>query len=228
MIRLTVTLIVAIYILLIVIPGADHADDGAVESSGGTNWLVALISNAEANAQTPPRAAVPRAGRTVRTRPEDILVDTPDGLALETADGERLLVSAVIDPVALLAEANAAAIASISVAEPVAAAPEAGAAETADIVEAAAVAPEVGAVAPSAPPAVALAPVSGAPRTWRVVGDRVNFRAGPSTDTAVLAALNYGEEVEYLADAPDDWAHLRVISSGLEGYMAARFIEPVN
>ena len=63
---------------------------------------------------------------------------------------------------------------------------------------------------------------------WRVTGNRVNFRAGPSTNTTVLAGLVRGDQVEFLADAPDGWAHLRVVNSGLEGYMAARFLEPVN
>mmetsp|Transcript_2012 Transcript_2012/g.3699 ORF Transcript_2012/g.3699 Transcript_2012/m.3699 type:complete len:91 (-) Transcript_2012:399-671(-) len=62
---------------------------------------------------------------------------------------------------------------------------------------------------------------------WRVAANAVNFREGPSTNTAVLTSLRRGAEVEFLADAPDNWAHLRIVGSGIEGYMAAEFLEPV-
>ncbi len=67
-----------------------------------------------------------------------------------------------------------------------------------------------------------------APQIWRVAANAVNFRDGPSTNTIVLTSLRRGEEVEFLASAEDNWARLRVVSSGLEGYMAAQFLEPVN
>jgi short-subunit dehydrogenase len=44
----------------------------------------------------------------------------------------------------------------------------------------------------------------------RVTGDRVNFRAGPSTEDAILAALTLGTEVELIERVGDGWAHLRV------------------
>lgn len=204
MIRLTVTLIVAIYIILIVVPGADHGENVEVSRDGGQNWLVALVTDAETNAQTPRRTAP--SARAVQGNPMDRLIETADGFVLQTADGERIAITAVIDPVDLLAAAQAGgqAIGSVTVAVPVAA--------SALVVED---------VADIAPPV-------GTAAVWRVAGDSVNFRAGPSTNTAVLTSLVFGDEVEYLDDAPDDWAHLRVVSSGLEGYMAARFLEPVN
>jgi hypothetical protein len=200
MVRLTVTLIVAIYIILIVIPEPDHGENVDVTRNAGQNWLVALITDAETNAQTPRRTA-PQA-RAVQGNPMDRLIETADGYVLQTADGEMLEITAVIDPVALLAEAQAggSAIGSVTLAA------------TADPVA-------------EAPGAEALAPTAA---IWRVAGDSVNFRAGPSTDTAILTALVRGDQVEYLADAPDEWAHLRVVASGLEGYMATRFLEPVN
>lgn len=215
MIRLTVTLIVAIYILMIVIPGPDHGPDQVTDiddsRSTGQNWLVALITDAELNAQTPRRAAP--SARAVQSDPMDRLIETAEGYVLETADGERIEITAIIDPVALLADAQAGgdAIASVMVAE--AASPEAASPEAA------------GGTTSSD---VLLTTAAAAPQRWRVAGESVNFRAGPSTDTAVLTSLARGEEVLYLADAADDWAHLRVVSSGLEGYMAARFLEPVN
>ncbi len=208
MIRLTVTLIVAIYIVLIVIPGADHGtEDGRMVDVGrgsGQNWLDAVVTDAELNAQSPRRA--PPSARAVQGNPLDRLIESADGYVLETADGERLEISVVIDPVELLAQAQAGgdAIAGVTVAVDV----------TPDRV---AMAQPVTAEASAALPAL-----------WRVSGDSVNFRAGPSTDTAILTSLVRGDAVVYLADAADDWAYLRVVSSGLEGYMAARFLEPVN
>lgn len=196
MIRLTVTLIVAIYVVLIVVPPADHGANGTVTRTEGQNWLVAMISDAEAGAQRPPRDREPSA-RALRSTLTDGLIATDDGFALDTAGGERLEISAVINPVDLL--------------------PRSG--------EAQAVVTSVTVAAPQS---------NGAPTTtasaqlWRVAASAVNFREGPSTNTRVLTSLTWGEEVEFLAEAPDNWARLRVVGSGIEGYMAARFLEPVN
>jgi hypothetical protein len=62
----------------------------------------------------------------------------------------------------------------------------------------------------------------------RVTGDRVNFRAGPSTDDAILAALSTGTEVELIERVGDGWAHLRVLETDLSGYMSEDFLEPAN
>lgn len=206
MIRLTVTLIVAIYIVLIVVPDADHAEQVSATRSDGQNWLVAMIMDAEAGAQSPPRdrAASVRDWRTSLTSD---LIETEDGFALMTADGERLEIAAVIDPVALLPRNVA------------------SDAPTRFTVASVPVLPDAVAVA-EAPAQDAMAQVA-AP-VWRVAASAVNFREGPSTNTRILASLSQGEEVEFLAEAPDNWARLRVRSSGLEGYMAAQFLEPVN
>ncbi len=198
MIRLTVTLIVAIYIVLIVVPGPDHGENTTVTRTDGQNWLVSLITDAESNAQTPPDRPA-SAARSSRATIATALTETDNGLTFETADGEQLIVSAVIDPTDLPADTgeNGLAIGNITVADPVEQAPEA-------------------------------VQVADARILWRVTGDRVNFRAGPSTNTAILGALVRGDQVEFLAEAPDDWAHLRVVNTGLEGYMAMRFLEPVN
>ena len=200
MIRLTVTLIVAIYVVMIVVPDADHGDDVTVTRADGQNWLLAIISDAEAGAQRPPVDRAAASARELRASLTDGLIETADGFALETAAGEQLEIAAVIDPVELLptSESDDRTIASVS------------------------------AVDPTLVAEVAAAAASYVPEIWRVAGNRVNFRAGPSTNTAVLTALTYGAEVEFLADAPDDWAHLRVVGTGMEGYMAARFLERVN
>lgn len=178
MIRLTVTLIVAIYIVLIVVPPADHGDHVTVTRAAGQNWLVAMISDAEAGAQRPPSDRAASAG-ALRASLTDGLIETADGFALATSDGTQLEISAVINPIDLLPRGDA-----------------------------------------SAP--------EGSGQIWRVAANAVNFRDGPSTNTNVLTSLTWGEEVEFLASAADDWAHLRVLSTGMEGYMAAQFLEPVN
>ena len=198
MIRLTVTLIVAIYVVLIVVPDEDHGEHVTVTRSEGQNWLVAMISDASADAQRPLRDREPSA-RALRTTLTDGLIETDSGFVLDTASGERLEISAVINPVDLLPEADgeAQSVGSISVATAVEAA--------------------VADAAPEAPSQI-----------WRVAANSVNFREGPSTNTRVLTSLTRGEEVEYLAEAPDNWARLRIVNSGVEGYMAAQFLEPAN
>lgn len=198
MIRLTVTLIVAIYVVLIVVPPADHGENVTVTRASGQNWLMAVISDAEAGGQRPPRDREASA-RALRSSLTDTLIETADGYALETASGERLAIAAVINPVDLLpttARADAA-VASVSVVLPA--------------VEVA------GDVATDTPADI-----------WRVAANAVNFREGPSTNTRVLTSLTRGEEVEFLAEAPDNWARLRIVSSGVEGYMAAQFLEPAS
>ncbi|OAN69106.1 hypothetical protein A8B78_21685 [Jannaschia sp. EhC01] len=198
MIRLTVTLIVAIYIVLIVVPDADHGENVTVTRSTGQNWLVAMISDAEGAAQRPPRDREPSA-RALRSTLTDGLVETADGFALDTASGERLDIVAVINPVDLLPQGDETqtTVASVS-------------------------------VATSPAPVAEGAPTTGPAQIWRVAANAVNFREGPSTNTRVLTSLTWGEEVEFLAEAPDNWARLRVLSSGIEGYMAAQFLEPAN
>lgn len=203
MIRMTVTLIVAIYVVLIVVPPADHGREivgreiAAPRDAGG-NWLVAMISGAEAGVSRPPETRAASA-LSLQSSPIDGLIETADGFALDTADGDRLVIAAVINPVDLLPQnlATQTTVASVTVATPVATD-----------------------VAPAPPDTPA--------QIWRVAASAVNFREGPSTDARVLASLTWGEEVEFLAEAPDDWAHLRIVGSGIEGYMAARFLERVN
>lgn len=60
-----------------------------------------------------------------------------------------------------------------------------------------------------------------------VTGNQVNLRAGPSTDTAVLGALVRGERAE-LIDSSGGWVQIRAVSTGTIGYMADRFVSPVN
>lgn len=79
------------------------------------------------------------------------------------------------------------------------------------------------ATAPEPPPATAPGVT-----LLQVAGDRVNFRAGPSTDNIILVALNRGAVLELIERVEDGWAHLRVRETGLEGYMSEDFLEPAN
>lgn len=60
-----------------------------------------------------------------------------------------------------------------------------------------------------------------------VEATRVNMRSGPSTDYRVLDTLTQGTRIELLDIddlGPEPWANLRVIDTGLEGWMALRFL----
>ncbi|MBF9059689.1 SH3 domain-containing protein [Rhodobacterales bacterium HKCCSP123] len=118
---------------------------------------------------------------------------------LATADGRVLTISAIIDPVAL--DDGQVAVHRIST--------------------------------PGAETVTASASVSGParqpdPPRAEVTGASVNLRAGPSTDDAVLDALERGEQVELLASLDNGWAQIRTVDTGIEGYMADRFLAPVN
>lgn len=61
-----------------------------------------------------------------------------------------------------------------------------------------------------------------------VTGSRVNLRAGPSTGEAVLVSLAGGARAELIAAPGNGWAQIRTLDGGVEGYMADRFLAPVN
>ncbi|AHM03908.1 SH3, type 3 domain protein [Roseibacterium elongatum DSM 19469] len=133
------------------------------------------------------------------------LRETADGrLVLTTETGDELVIDLVVDPGQGALDRPAR---PLSPDAPVSAAPQ----------------------EPSADPLPPATPArtEAAPRL-RVTGDRVNFRAGPSTDDAILTALTQGEIVELIERAPDGWAHLRVVATGLTGYMSEDFLAPAN
>ncbi|KPQ16394.1 MAG: Bacterial SH3 domain [Rhodobacteraceae bacterium HLUCCO18] len=145
---------------------------------------------------------------------DDALVETEDGgLVLITAEGEELPIDRVIEPSALT-EADA----EVNLAP----------AETSG-----GVAPLVTEDAEDAPQDTETAEAPAAPGATdgtrlRVTGDRVNFRAGPSTGDEILAALTLGTEVEVIERVADGWVHLRVPDTGLTGYMSEDFLEPAD
>lgn len=153
---------------------------------------------------------------------DDALVETGDGrLALVTAAGEELVIDLVIEPASLTAEdarVNLPPAETSGALEPVLTEDtelpaDTGETEAEDEAEAEEPPPELPAETGT---------------LLRVTGDRVNFRAGPSTDDAILAALSIGTEVVLLERVGDGWAHLRVLETDLSGYMSEDFLEPAN
>lgn len=60
-----------------------------------------------------------------------------------------------------------------------------------------------------------------------VAASRVNMRSGPSTDYRVLDTLTQGTDVEILEIddlGAEPWARLLVLDTGIEGWMATRFL----
>jgi len=74
-----------------------------------------------------------------------------------------------------------------------------------------------------APSASATTANSGVAAVWFVSGSRVNLRSGPSTSNRVVTSLTRDTAVE-LIGSEGDWAHLRVVNTGAEGFMAQRFL----
>lgn len=72
------------------------------------------------------------------------------------------------------------------------------------------------------PQAVAPPPGTGGPVLY-VVGNRVNFRAGPSTGEPVIGALTAGAPVEALGPTGGDWVNIRD-SRGRIGFMSRQFL----
>ncbi|WGH79188.1 SH3 domain-containing protein [Jannaschia ovalis] len=59
-----------------------------------------------------------------------------------------------------------------------------------------------------------------------VTGTVVNMRSGPSTANPVVDSLAEGTLTEPLGAPVDGWQEIRDVSTGLTGYMAARFLSP--
>lgn len=80
------------------------------------------------------------------------------------------------------------------------------------------------AVTPETP---ATEPVPAPADLRQVDATRVNMRSGPSTDYRVLDTLTQGTRVQVLeidTAGAEPWAKLRVVNTGLEGWMAEIFL----
>ncbi len=69
---------------------------------------------------------------------------------------------------------------------------------------------------------------SGATDLREVAGTRVNMRTGPGTGYGVVTTLDGGTRAQVIDSDPSGWVKLRVDGTGLEGWMAARLLAPVE
>jgi hypothetical protein len=81
-------------------------------------------------------------------------------------------------------------------------------------------------VSPSEEPASALEAAEPSGPLLRVTGSRVNMRAGPGTENAVVDSLPQGTLAEPLGEPVAGWQEIRDVETGRIGFMAARFLEP--
>jgi uncharacterized protein YgiM (DUF1202 family) len=65
------------------------------------------------------------------------------------------------------------------------------------------------------------------PSIWYVIGDKVNIRAGNSTDFAVLGAVTLGQSVTILTDPAEEWVQIE-LADGQQTWIATRFLSPVE
>lgn len=152
--------------------------------------------------------------------------DIPDEITVET--GETWDIARVIRPIEPVAETEGAIV---DVETAIADAATEDGQDDQDTATPDAAAP--GADAPDAASTdTAEAPAADAPRSDAnilfVTGDRVNLRAGPSTDFDIVTALTRGAVTEVLAEADDGWFQIRDSASGLEGFMSGDFLSPVE
>ena len=61
-----------------------------------------------------------------------------------------------------------------------------------------------------------------------VIAELVNVREGPGTDYAVMDKLPQGTQAEVLETDAAGWARIRVIDSGLLGWVSAEFLGALN
>jgi opacity protein-like surface antigen len=64
-------------------------------------------------------------------------------------------------------------------------------------------------------------------QTLRVIADRTNVRDKPSTDGTIVVAVSKDDELETL-DKAGTWYHIRVKSTGEQGFVSALVVEPVQ
>jgi hypothetical protein len=60
----------------------------------------------------------------------------------------------------------------------------------------------------------------------QVTGSRVNMRAGPGVENAVVGALPRGARAEALGGVENGWQRIRALDGGQTGYMFASYLEP--
>ena len=74
--------------------------------------------------------------------------------------------------------------------------------------------------------ALRLSPPTAAPAEILLVsGSRVNMRAGPGTNHAVLETLLLGTRVERVSTADNGWMEIQLVDGGSIGWMSADFLQ---
>ncbi|MGB7337931.1 MAG: SH3 domain-containing protein [Phototrophicaceae bacterium] len=59
--------------------------------------------------------------------------------------------------------------------------------------------------------------------------ERINVRSGPTTNDPVITGLNAGSGVQIIGQNTDgSWYNIRILESGLEGWIASRFVRVEN
>ncbi len=73
-------------------------------------------------------------------------------------------------------------------------------------------------------PASALGPRPGPPFFYVNVRS-LNLRAGPSSGSKIIGTLSLNDQVEMLGMGPGGWAQVRVVRTGIIGWVASRYLE---
>lgn len=68
------------------------------------------------------------------------------------------------------------------------------------------------------------APAAPAPDYWYVTGTRVNLRSGPSTSTAVIGQVTFGQEALVLEETADGWFRIETAQNGATGFIFGQFL----
>lgn len=63
---------------------------------------------------------------------------------------------------------------------------------------------------------------------WFVSANSVNVRAAPSTDAEILGKLGSGEATLLVETVDEDWARIVIQGDGVEGFVALRYLSPVE
>ncbi|MCL7464283.1 SH3 domain-containing protein [Phaeovulum sp. NW3] len=63
---------------------------------------------------------------------------------------------------------------------------------------------------------------------FTVTANRLNVRAGPSTQDGVLGQITRGEDVLVLSDPAAPWVRIRVEGDGIEGWVARSLLRPAR
>jgi hypothetical protein len=63
---------------------------------------------------------------------------------------------------------------------------------------------------------------------WKVTASRLNVRKGPGANAATVGAIERNTTVNVVVSDLPDWLLIRTTKPELEGYVARRFLSPVN